>query len=119
MSTHEFRIVNFHDAVQVTYEKIGRYHLNVFERNSRLEKKEVERAVLLFSLARMQFGLGLVLMPVLVLVVVLFHVEAISCGFVAVALAEARSVLKHRATAISVACACAVSCLQLLLIAGL
>jgi hypothetical protein len=41
----------------------------------------------------MQFGLGLVLMSVLVLVVVLFHVEVASCGFVAAAVAEACSVL--------------------------
>jgi len=34
---------------------------------------------------------GLILVSVPVLVVVLFHVEAASCGFVAVAFAESRS----------------------------
>jgi hypothetical protein len=64
---------------------------------------------------------GLILMFVSVLVVVLFRVRATVCSFVAVAFAEAGSVLKCFAVSISVACACAcaVSCLQLLLIAGL
>jgi hypothetical protein len=41
MSSHGFRIVNFHDAVQATYKKLYRYPSNVFEGNSRLEKKRL------------------------------------------------------------------------------
>ncbi len=60
-------------------------------------------------------------MPVFVLIVVLFHVEAASCGFVAVAFAKPRSGLQCITSTIPVACvcACAVSCLQLLLAVGL
>lgn len=55
----------------------------------------------------------LVLISAAALVVVLFHVEAANCVFVALAFAEARSVLNCVAGAVSVACACgcAVSCL--------